>query len=161
MNRSACRVLLSLLRPEFCQCRSGGVGGILANVPFEAPSSPELQQQLIIYLGEDAWTLLKRFFSTSILAIHLLEHDDEALRSGSSTKPYDDVKFQSTATAGDGTGASAHKWMLLVEFSDAFDAPFASYKEKCGEFGEGFIACGVDLGKLKEEIYGFVVVMEE
>ena len=101
------------------------------------------------------------FFRSSLLVMHLLEHDDEASRSGSSTRSYEDMSFQRPPDGNDGEGAIAQKWMLVVEFSDAFDAPFASYKEKCKGLAEGLIAHGVDLSKLKEEIYGLVVAMEE
>ena len=91
--------------------------------------------------------------------MHILEHDDEALKNGISTRSYDDVNFQSRGS--DGDGAEVQTWMLLIEFSDAFDAPFASYKENCKEFAEGLTEHGVDFGTLKEEIYGLVVAMEE
>ncbi|EXJ60634.1 hypothetical protein A1O7_04787 [Cladophialophora yegresii CBS 114405] len=163
MNRSACTVLSSVSRPEFSQCQRGGVGGTLAHVLFEAPGSSEAREGLRTYLATEAWELILSFFP-SVLAMHLLEHDEEASRSGNSTRSYDNVKFQAAAAvAGGGGGADEqHRtWMLLVEFSDPFEAPFASYKEKCPGFSEGLGARGVDLSTLKEEIYGLVVAMEE
>ncbi|ETI24517.1 hypothetical protein G647_03886 [Cladophialophora carrionii CBS 160.54] len=161
MNRSACNVLLSVSRAEFSQCQRGGVGGTLAHVVFQAPQSSEAREALRTYLATEAWELILGFFP-SVLAMHLLEHDEEASRSGNSTKSYDNVNFQ-TAIAGGGGGADEQgpKWMLLVEFTDPFGAPFASYKEKCRGFSEGLSAHGVDLSTLKEEIYGLVVAMEE
>ncbi|KIW68514.1 hypothetical protein PV04_04454 [Phialophora macrospora] len=156
MNRSACNVLLSVSRAEFSQCQRGGVGGTLAHVVFQAPGSSEARDALRTYLATGAWELILGFFP-SVLAMHLLEHDEEASRSGSSTKSYDNVNFQAPG----GGGEQGRRWMLLVEFSDQFDAPFASYKEKCKGFAEGLSAHGVDLSALKEEIYGLVIAMEE
>jgi hypothetical protein len=162
MNRSACNVLLSVSRDEFSQCQRGGVGGTLAHVVFQAPESAEARDALRTYLATGAWEMIVGFFP-SVLAMHLLEHDEEASRSGNSTKSYDNVNFQAGGGGGGAGGGDeqGRRWMLLVEFSDPFDAPFASYKEKCRGFGEGLSAHGVDLSTLKEEIYGLVIAMEE
>lgn len=157
LNRSACNVLTSVSRNEFAQCKVGGVGGTIAHVVFEPPSSPSARDELVKWLGNGGWKIIADFFP-SVLALHVLEHDDEASRSGSSTKSYEDVKFQQVTSS---AGEAGMKWMLLVEFSDAFDAPFASYKEKCKALAEGLMEHGIDLSKLKEEIYGLSVVMEE
>lgn len=157
LNRSACNVLLSVSRQEFSQCKVGGVGGTIAHVVFEAPSSPSNRDELVKWFGTGGWNIIVDFFP-SVLALHLLEHDEEASRSGSATKSYEDVKFQQAASSADEAGM---RWMLLVEFSDAFDAPFASYKDKCKALAEGLVEHGVDPSKVKEEIYGLSVVMEE
>ncbi|KAJ9617309.1 hypothetical protein H2200_001030 [Cladophialophora chaetospira] len=166
MNRSACRVLLSVSRPEFSTCQRGGVGGTFARVDLFAPASASQREELISWLRHDGWEMLIRFFKSSILAIHLLEHDDEASKSGSSTKSYTGLdvpasKSQPAAGSGGEEVENERKWMLLVEFTDAFDAPYASYKERCLELATGLTERGVDLKRLKEEIYGLVVVMEE
>ena len=161
MNRSACHVLLSVSRPEFSTCQRGGVGGTLARVDFPAPSSVQQRIDLVSWLETPGWELLLRFFRSSILAMHLLEHDDGASKSGSSTRSYDGVAFQASTSGSGADSEDERKYILLMEFSDAYDAPFASYKEKCGELGDGLREHGVDLGRLTEEIYGLVVALEE
>lgn len=160
MNRSACRVLFSVSRSEFSKSQRGGSGGTFARIDFDVPSA-EKRADLISWLQTGAWEIMLRFFKSSLLAMHLLEHDDAASKSGSSTKSYDGVTFQTSGGESDADGEQARKWMLLVEFCDAYDAPFASYKEKCEEFADGLVEQGVDLGKLKEEVYALVVTMEE
>jgi hypothetical protein len=155
MNRSACRVLLSVTREEFSGCRQGGVGGTFAHVVLDAPSSATDRASLIEWLQGDGWEMMTDFFP-SLLAMHLIEHDEAASKSGSSTKSYDNVRFQGAKNDENQT-----RWMLLAEFSDAFDAPYASYKEKCPALGAGLRDRGVDMASVKEEIYGLVVAMEE
>ncbi|KIW19611.1 hypothetical protein PV08_00184 [Exophiala spinifera] len=101
-----------------------GLIGTLAHLVFEAPAPSESQDQLVEWLSGDAWKFLVGFFP-SMLAMHLLEHDDSASTAGSSTKSYDNVNFQSPLSGG-GEGGKAQRWMLLAEFSDPFGAPFAT-----------------------------------
>ena len=119
---------------------------------------PEGRSKLRNHLPGEQWELVLRTFP-SILAIHLLEHDEEASRSGNSTKSYENVKFERAER--DGDGEEGCQWMLLTEFSDPFEAPWASYPVKSMDFANGLTENGVDLAQLKEEFYGLVIAMEE
>ncbi|KAK7902642.1 hypothetical protein LTR67_002288 [Exophiala xenobiotica] len=119
MNRSACRVLYSVAREEFSRTstttgddhsstRRTGIGAALAHIVFQPPSGT--QDNLRKWIEEIGWPSLAAF--PPPLAMHLLEHDDEATKSGSATKSYEDVTFQTNTNThtkpgeGEGKGES-------------------------------------------------------
>ena len=120
MNRSACRVLYSVSRPEFSKCREGAVGGTLAHIVFQPPSESSARNDLQNWIGHRLWSELVHHPGT--LALHLIEHDGQASQSGSSTKSYDGVRFQ-----GHSEGAQG-RWILLIEFAEPISAPFVKHQ---------------------------------
>ncbi|OQV00595.1 hypothetical protein CLAIMM_06073 [Cladophialophora immunda] len=158
MSRSACRVLTSLSRPEFAPCHVGGAGGTLAHIVFDAPTSVDTRASLKDWLRRDAWPSLCARHS-SLLALHVLEHDEAATSSGSSTKSYDQVNFKKAAEGN--TGPEAVQWMVLLEFTDPLGATFASYGPGSDDINQGLASHGVDISRLTQELFGLFVVMEE
>ncbi|KEF54296.1 uncharacterized protein A1O9_09462, partial [Exophiala aquamarina CBS 119918] len=45
MNRSACRILYSVSRPQFGKRREGGIGGSIAHIVFQPRSFSESRKQ--------------------------------------------------------------------------------------------------------------------
>ncbi|KIV86708.1 hypothetical protein PV11_02306 [Exophiala sideris] len=123
MNRSACRLLHSVARDEFTSGTQtkNGIGGTVAHIVFEPPSTAEAKEALQKWIVDVGWPSLAAF--PSPLAMHLLEHDDAASKSGSSTKSYEDVRFQ--GAEGESESESQGRWMLLIEFAEPFGAPFS------------------------------------
>ncbi|EXJ74658.1 uncharacterized protein A1O5_01351 [Cladophialophora psammophila CBS 110553] len=159
MQRSACRVLVSMSQQEFAGCKGGGVGGTLRHAVFQAPSTPEMRTKLKDWLRRDGWTFLQTTYP-SLLAMHLLEHDEKASRSGSSTKSYDGVNFQNSNGAS-GADNNSTRWMLLFEFTEPLGAPFAYYHDECPDFDQGLVNHDVDVAEVQKQEYGLLVVMEE
>ncbi|KAH0840432.1 hypothetical protein AYO21_03068 [Fonsecaea monophora] len=154
MNRSACRVLASTSRPEFAACKVGGAGGTLGHIVFEAPAAADTRAKLQDWLSGDGWRSLCAKHS-SLLAMHVLQHDEAATRSGSSTKSYDEVDFQR------GPESAALKWMVLLEITDPLGSPFASYGPQSDDIKQGLRKHDVDLSTVTQELFGLFVVMEE
>ncbi|KAI1622050.1 hypothetical protein EDD37DRAFT_503725 [Exophiala viscosa] len=123
MNRSACRVLHSVARDDFTSGPQthNGIGGTVAHIVFDPPSTAEAKEALQKWIINVGWPSLVAF--PSPLALHLLEHDNAASKSGSSTKSYEEVRFQTTEA--DDKGESQGRWMLLIEFAEPFGAPFS------------------------------------
>lgn len=71
MNRSACRVLCSVSRPQFGKCKDGGVGGSIAHIVVEAPPSSEARHRVQEWILHKGWPDLVRHPGT--LAVHLIE----------------------------------------------------------------------------------------
>ncbi|OAP61492.1 hypothetical protein AYL99_03695 [Fonsecaea erecta] len=162
LSRSACRVLASVSRPEFASCRVGGAGGMLAHMVFDAPVAADRRAVLTDWLSRDAWPTLCAKHS-SLLAMHVLEHDEAATSSGSSTKSYDEVNFKKKKNEGPESSSpeAPPQWMVLLEFTDPFGAPFASYDHNSDDLRQGLADHGVDVSKLTQELFGLFVVMEE
>ncbi|OAL33090.1 hypothetical protein AYO20_07572 [Fonsecaea nubica] len=154
MSRSACRVLASVSRHEFAPCKVGGGGGTLGHIVFEAPAAADSRAKLQDWLSGDGWRSLCAKHS-SLLAMHLLEHDEAATRSGSSTKSYDEVDFKR------GPESAVLKWMVLLEFTDPLGSPFASYGPQSDDIKQGLRKHDVDLSTVTQELFGLFVVMEE
>ncbi|KIW79751.1 hypothetical protein Z517_06365 [Fonsecaea pedrosoi CBS 271.37] len=154
MSRSACRVLASTSRPEFASCKVGGAGGTLGHIVFEAPAAADTRAELQDWLSGDGWRSLCAKHS-SLLAMHVLEHDEAATRSGSSTKSYDEVDFKG------GPESAALKWMVLLEFTDPLGSLFASYGPQSDDIKQGLRKHDVDLSTVTQELFGLFVVMEE
>ncbi|KIX09713.1 uncharacterized protein Z518_00794 [Rhinocladiella mackenziei CBS 650.93] len=151
MNRSACRVLFSDSRPEFAKSAGGGMGASIAHIVFQAPSSVELREQLRSWIVETVWPTLSHHHSP--LALHLLEHDHEATQSGSSTKSYEEVRFQTSKSK------NQCRWMILIEFAEPVGAPFAKHRgltENLVEQMEKF-----EMRDVETRFYGLICAMNE
>ncbi|KAK5056733.1 hypothetical protein LTR84_012265 [Exophiala bonariae] len=138
MNRSACRVLYSVSRPEFSKCKEGPTGGTIAHVVLEPPQSSEGRQQILYWIQRDGWAGLVCYPGT--LALHLMEHDEAASNSGSKTKSYDGVRFQDRSEDARG------RWILLVEYAETITAPFAKHQAASEALRRGIHGCGVVSG---------------
>jgi hypothetical protein len=135
MNRSACHVLYSVSRPEFSKCREGGIGGTIAHIVLQPPSSAKSRRHVQDWIAHKGWPDLVRH--PSPLAIHLLEQDDQASQSGSSTKSYDGVRFQ--GQSGDAGG----RWIVLIEYAESITAPFAKHQSLSENLVQGLQGCGI------------------
>jgi len=98
-----------------------GIGGTVAHIVFGPPSTAEAKEALQKWIVDVGWPSLAAF--PSPLAMHLLEHDDAASKSGSSTKSYEEVRFEGTEDEGDGERQG--RWMVLIEFAEPSGAPFS------------------------------------
>lgn len=119
LNRSACHVVYSASRSELDKCRGGGLGATISHTVFQPPSQPESRRRLQDWIVEKTWSGLS--VHHSCLALHLIEHDDAASKSGSSTRSYDEVKFHSAE------GEVSGRWMVLIEFAEPLGASFAKH----------------------------------
>ena len=91
----------------------------MAHVSLTPPSDPHGCETLRKVIAEQ---LTKRLFANIItLAVHLMEHDEAATNSGNSSRSYDAARFQDKRE-----GGGAGRWIVLVEFSEPSQAPFAS-----------------------------------
>ncbi|KIW68904.1 hypothetical protein PV04_04818 [Phialophora macrospora] len=118
MNRLVCRVVQSCSRPEFSECAGSGTGATLVLITFQPPASQNGRDELGGWIAETIWPSLSSH--QSLLAIHLLQYDSYASQSGSSTKSYEKVSFQSAA--------SSERWVILVELAESIAAPFAKHR---------------------------------
>ncbi|KAJ7434019.1 hypothetical protein B0H11DRAFT_2119495 [Mycena galericulata] len=111
LQRCACRVRASQVRPEFALsgARAGLVGASMANVSFTPPPDKDA------CLDGLALRLVELFSHPAVLAFHVLEQDEETTRAGSQTKSYAGVSpsFQ----------RSGLKCMVVVEFSESIVSP--------------------------------------
>jgi len=121
MNRLVCHVAQSCSRPEFGECSGAGTGATLVLITFQPPASQNLRDELGSWIAERLWPSLSSH--QSLVAIHLLRYDSYASQSGSSTKSYEKVNFQSAAT-----GAGPERWVILVELAESITAPFAKHQ---------------------------------
>lgn len=151
MNRSACRVLWSGVREEFGQSEGGVIGGTITHHVFQAPSSQESRERLKSWLVTSAWPKLT--CHPSPLALHLLEHDDEATRSGSSTKSYEKVRFQQTR------GESHGRWMVVLEFAEPCNAPWGANRNLTKDFVHEMEE--FDVGNIETRTYSLLCAMSE
>jgi hypothetical protein len=123
MNRSACTISSSVVRPELTVSKGGGIAGTVALVSLVLSSSADRD-------AFRSWVvdvLTPRVFAHSVtLAIHLIRHDDTASRTGSSSKSYEAVRFDQTS---DPTTATPDRWILLAEFAEQSSAPFAKHPQ--------------------------------
>jgi hypothetical protein len=156
MNRSACKILVSVVRKDLVNVMKAGTGGTMAHVIFNAPTSTENRADLIAWIGGEGWKMTQEFFS-GILSTTLLEQDEDATHAGNATSSYKDVSFQHQQQKSGNGSEGQKKWMMLVEFAEPFRAPWATYQLKCKALAEGFVRFGVDLSSLREEIYGLLV----
>ncbi|KAK4939806.1 hypothetical protein LTR10_019979 [Elasticomyces elasticus] len=115
---------LSCSRPEFNECSASGTGATLVLITFQPPISQNLRDELGAWIAETIWPSLSSHHQ-SLLAIHLLRYDSYASQSGSSTKSYEKVSFQSAAATG---VASPERWVILVELTESITAPFAQHR---------------------------------
>jgi hypothetical protein len=138
MNRSACRVLYSVSRPQFSKCKEGPIGGTIAHTVLERPQSSETRQQVLHWIQQHGWPGLVRH--QGALALHLIEHDAAASNSGSATKSYDGVRFQ------DQPQDSSGRWILLVEYAEPITAPFAKHQAASEALRRGIQGCGAVSG---------------
>lgn len=150
MNRSACHVLHSAVRPEFSSCAGGGTAATMAHLVFEAPADAN-RTRLKNWLVETAWSELTSHASP--LALHILEHDDAATRSGSSTKSYDEVRFEESK------GDSPGRWMVVIEFAEPFASPFGKYQELTQTLVEQLTK--FDVGRVEARYFGLICMMNE
>ncbi|KAK5462783.1 hypothetical protein LTS15_002495 [Exophiala xenobiotica] len=175
MNRSACRVLYSVAREEFSgtstttgdhsSTRRTGIGAALAHIVFQPPSGT--QDNLSKWIEEIGWPSLAAF--PTPLAMHLLEHDDEATKSGSGTKSYEDVKFQTNTNMnpgeGEGEGESGSgskgrsRWMLLIEFAEPLGAPIAKASALTGTVVDKLDE--MDAKEIDVRLYGLICTVSE
>ena len=151
MNRSACRVVLSAARPEFDKCSGGGLGVTMAHIVFQPPSSADARKRLQDWIGEKGWPGLVQHPSS--LALHLIEHDDVASCSGSSTKSYDEVRFQSARSAVEG------RWIVLIEFAEPLGAPFSKHRLLTASFLSQLEA--LEASDVQARFYGLICAMNE
>lgn len=121
MNRLVCRVVQSCSRPEFSERSGLGTGATMVLITFQPPASQDLRDELGGWIAETIWPSLSSY--QSLLAIHLLRYDSYASQSGSSTKSYEKVSFQSGAT-----GDIPERWVILVELAESIAAPFAKHR---------------------------------
>lgn len=126
LNRLVCRVVQSCSRPEFSECSASGsgTGATLVLITFQPPTSQNLRDELGAWTAETIWPALSSHHQ-SLLAIHLLRYDNYASQSGSSTKSYEKVSFQSAATNG---ASNPERWVILVELAESMTAPFAKHR---------------------------------
>jgi hypothetical protein len=176
MNRSACRVLYSVAREEFSRTstttgddhsstRRTGIGAALAHIVFQPPSGT--QDNLRKWIEEIGWPSLAAF--PTPLAMHLLEHDDKATKSGSATKSYEDVKFQTNTNTkpgegegegGSGTGSKGRsRWMLLIEFAEPLGAPFGKASALTGTVVDKLDE--MDAKEVDVRLYGLICTVSE
>ncbi|KAJ7834982.1 hypothetical protein B0H14DRAFT_2590571 [Mycena olivaceomarginata] len=101
LQRCACRVRASRVRPEFTLsgARGGMVGASMANVSFTPPPDKDACLDGL----------------ARVLAFHVVEQDEETTRTGSQTKSY--------AGASQSFQRSGVKCMVLVEFSESIVSP--------------------------------------
>lgn len=121
MNRLVCRVVQSCSRPEFGACSGSSTGATLVLITFQPPAAQNQRDELGGWIADTIWPSLSGH--QSLLAIHLLQYDSWASRSGSSTKSYEKVNFRSAAT-----GAGSERWVILVELAESIAAPFAKHR---------------------------------
>ena len=119
MNRLVCRVVQSCSRPEFGEC--SGTGATMVLITIQPPASQNLRDELGVWVAETIWPSLSNH--QGLLGIQLLRYDSSASQSGSSTKSYEKVSFQSAAT-----GATLERWVILVELVESMAAPFAKHR---------------------------------
>ncbi|KAK5191776.1 hypothetical protein LTR92_008357 [Exophiala xenobiotica] len=178
MNRSACRVLYSVAREEFSRTststttgddhsstRRTGIGAALAHIVFQPPSGT--QDNLRKWIEEIGWPSLAAF--PTPLAMHLLEHDDEATKSGSATKSYEDVTFQTNTNTkpgedeGEGKNDTDSKgrsrWMLLIEFAEPLGAPFGKASALTGTVVDKLDE--MDAKEIDVRLYGLICTVSE
>jgi hypothetical protein len=177
MNRSACRVLYSVAREEFSRTstttgdhsstRRTGIGAALAHIVFQPPSGT--QDDLRKWIEEIGWPSLAAF--PTPLAMHLLEHNDEATKSGSATKSYEAVKFQTNTnpnpnpSEGEGEGESGNgskgrsRWMLLIEFAEPLGAPFGKASALTGTVVDKLDE--MDAKEIDVRLYGLICTVSE
>lgn len=123
INRCACRVLHSAVRADFTK-QSSGLGGTIAHIAFTPPS--DLQQRESIRSLIVNYDAPYMFNNAAILAAHLLELDDTATQSGSSSKSYDAASFQGQSEVSSAKGdTKPGLWIILAEFAEPLQAPFA------------------------------------
>ncbi|KIW56367.1 hypothetical protein PV05_05032 [Exophiala xenobiotica] len=94
---------------------------LMASMNRLPPASQDLRDELGGWIAETIWPSLSSY--QSLLAIHLLRYDSYASQSGSSTKSYEKVSFQSGAT-----GDIPERWVILVELAESIAAPFAKHR---------------------------------
>lgn len=121
MDRSACSVLYSVPRNEF-KMQSNGVGGTIAQIVCTPPSDAEKRRQALGWISEHLAPVFMSDYKT-VLAVHLVEQDDEATRSGSSSKSYDAVRL--SGNDADAASGGHGRWIFLVEFAAAYSSPMA------------------------------------
>ncbi|KAK6375871.1 uncharacterized protein PV06_01554 [Exophiala oligosperma] len=151
MNRSACNVLFSVARDEFDKC-STGVGATIAHIVFYPPRSAEARTDLGKWIQAVGWPSLAAFPSS--LALHLLEHDDEATKSGSSTKSYDEVRFQA-----DDSKQDQSRWMVIIEFAEPIGAPFGKASALTGTIVDKLDEIGAE--EMDVRLYGLICAVRE
>jgi len=65
------------------------------------------------------------FKNAATLAVHLLELDDAATQSGSSSESYGAAQFQSQSKiSSTESGTEAGRWIILAEFAEPLQASF-------------------------------------
>lgn len=151
MNRSACRVLYSVSRPQFSKCREGGIGGSIAHIVFQPPPTAESRQQVQNWIAHRGWPALAQYPGS--LAIHLIEHDGQASSSGSSTKSYDGVRFQEQSNNSQG------RWILLIEYAETITAPCAKHQSTAANLMEGIRGCGIQAAEV--QFYSLICAVSE
>lgn len=151
MNRSACHVLYSVSRPEFSKYKEGSIGGTIAHIVFQPPSSAESRRHVQDWIAYKGWPNLVRH--PSPLAIHLIEHDNQASEPGSSTKSYDGVRFQGESSDGQG------RWILLIEYAEPITAPFAKHQSLSENLVQGVQGCGIQAADI--QLYSLICAVSE
>ena len=100
--------------------------------------------------------------------MHLLEHDDEATKSGNATKSYEEARFQTNPGEegdgdgdgdGDGEGESKGRWMLLIEFAEPMGAPFGKASALTGTVVDKLDE--MDAKDLDVRLYGLICTVSE
>lgn len=151
-HRSACHVLFSSVREEFGHQKGGGLGSSAALIAFEGPIKQDGRSKVQNWIGESAWREVCKYSTT--LALHLLEHDDDATGAGIATKCYDATKVSNSFGRGHSENS---KQLMLVEFSGPPDAPFGD-----AESVQKFLIGGLRRLGVKEidaTLYGLIVAM--
>lgn len=151
MNRSGCNVLFSVVRDEFNGCSTGG-GATIAHIVFYPPQSAEARSDLRKWIQSVGWPSLSAFPSS--LALHLLEHDDESTKSGSSTKSYDEVRFQA-----DDSKQGQPRWMMIIEFTEPMGAPFGKASALTGTIVDKLDEIEAD--EIDVRLYGLICAVSQ
>ena len=154
MNRAACSVLVSIPRTDF-RDRKSAVGATIAHIVFPGPKDVEDEQQLSDWVVNQFTQVM--LAHKTVLAVHLVQQDDHATRSGSSSKSYDAVRFQSGDAAAASLDENLPRYILLVEFASAVSGSLARKdRELVAMIVEGLPYNGTNVGSIWWEIYQLI-----
>ncbi|KAF2096427.1 hypothetical protein NA57DRAFT_78032 [Rhizodiscina lignyota] len=157
LTRCASNVVHSAGREEFSVLKSGSVGSTIVHIVISFPPlSSDKEQELRNWAVS---TLTPRVLAShhSVLAVHIVQPDDAATKTGNSSKSYDTVKVIKK----DRESESGNKWILLVEFAYTKNAVLKHAKSPA--LKESFMEYITSLGAKVEsnEVYELLCVANE